>query len=97
MFKSTGDDPFKFNKSRTDPEELEKRLAALGACLQTYMVFNPNSEFVEVDLKRTDINSTCMKPMMAVKEFINRTGAGYENIYSPIQPFMISMIKNTQL
>jgi hypothetical protein len=96
MYKYTSSSPWTFS-NRKDPEEFVKRLDSLKYCVGSYASLNMNKSTYVDDLKRTDINLTCKKQMDAVKEFINRTGAGYENIYSAITPEMVKVIKNTEL
>jgi hypothetical protein len=96
MYKHTSTCPWTFT-NRKDPEELERRLNAFKNLIGEYIFLNSVNNKYQEDLSRVDINLTCKKPMDAVKEFINSTGAGYENIYSAITPDMVKLIKNTEL
>jgi hypothetical protein len=97
MFKYLVKDPWVADKKSTEPEELKKRLLTLETCISLYSKLYRTSKDFELDMKRPDINLTCKQPMDGVKDFINQTGARYENVYSPIAPWMIKNIKNTEL
>lgn len=97
MFKYFAKHPFEFDYKKKDPEEFQNRLRALQLCIEHYYMTNPDSSLIGTDIKRPDINMTCSTSLQAVKDFINTTGARYENVYSPITPWMVDLIKNTEI
>lgn len=86
---------YKYHPERTDSEEFGFRLRNLDQCISTYAMLNQNVRQLSLDIKRLDINSTCSRQLNQLKEFINKTGAKYENVYSPISGIIaLAIAKN---
>ncbi len=75
---------YKIADERIDFEEFHFRVENLRTCIGQYATFNHSQQLLKKDIERVDINETCGLHMKNLKEFINRTGADYVNIYAPI-------------
>jgi CRISPR/Cas system endoribonuclease Cas6 (RAMP superfamily) len=75
---------FKQHDDRTDPEEFNQRVTNLRSCIYTYVYLNQTPNLIQQDLKKPNINETCIKYLNGLKDFVNKTGASYENVHSPI-------------
>jgi hypothetical protein len=85
---------YKYNPDRTDNYELDIRLDTLLNCITNYWIWKREPKVFENELKRMDINRVCEPEMLRVKEFINKTGARYENVYAPVTPSLEDVILN---
>jgi hypothetical protein len=74
----------KYNKNRKDPEELDNRVYNFNLCSWAYFMNNPYPSQLATELKRLDINYICKRQMDQLKDFVNKTGMNYENVYAPL-------------
>jgi len=85
---------YRFHNNRTDAEEFSFRIKNLDNCIRYYTLLNQTPHQLAVDLKRIDVNATCSRQMNQLKDFINTTGAYYENTYSPLTYELMNLISN---
>lgn len=84
----------KYHANRYDSEEFETRVSNLLQCVYMYTEANRSETDFTADLKRVNINQTCSRQFTQLKEFINNTGAKYENVYSPITSDILRTIES---
>jgi hypothetical protein len=84
---------YHYHPNRVDPEEFSFRVNNLSKCLYLYFNMNQDTETLQRELTRVDINTTCKKQMDQLKEFVNNTGMYYNNTYSHVDSNLEEIIK----
>jgi len=85
---------YKYHSDRVDPEEFNNRTMNLLKCVNTYFVVNSDMEILRKNLKGMDVNQVCKKPLDQLKEFVMSTGAGYTNVYAPVDSSLEALISS---
>lgn len=83
MFKVVKEGRYKTPTDKASAEEFNIRVENLRSCVGHYNSINPVKHFLKKDLERININETCGKHLNMLKDFINNTGAYYQNVYTP--------------
>jgi hypothetical protein len=88
---------YKSAEERIDMEEFKNRVENLRTCIGQYATFNHSQQLLKKDIERIDINETCGPHMKNLKDFINKTGTDYENVYAPITYDIVNHVQANRL